>query len=106
MTPIEAKEIIIRESKEGIAYTSRMGDYSSREHFYKVIEAIGVLNVELRGQKKVDRDLFAALFVIGNQVEGNMHGALAKNLPLPDWLWDEGIVALNDALYGIFEDYE
>lgn len=104
MNPTEAYALILKESEEGIAYTSRMGDYSSKENFYRMIEAIGILTEDLRGQENVDRKLFGALFVIGNQVEGNLHGALAKGICVPDWLWDEGIVALNESLYAIFED--
>jgi hypothetical protein len=106
MNPDEARKIILRESREGIAYTSRMGDYSTKDHFYEVIDAIRVLNCSLRGKQEIERELFAALFVLGNQVEGNLHGALAKGIPVPEWLWDEGIVALNEALYAIFEDYD
>lgn len=102
MSPTEAYDLVVKESEEGIAYTSRMGDYSTKEHFYKIIDAINILAKELQGKENIDRKLASALFVIGNQVEGNMHGALAKNIKIPEWLWDEGIVALNEALYEIF----
>jgi len=105
MTPNEATRLILKESEDGIAYTSRMGNYSTQENFDKLIEAIKIMSTELRDRKQVDRKLFAALFCIGNQVEGNVHGALAKDIPVPDWLFDEGIIALNEALYEIFEDH-
>jgi len=81
-----------------------MGDYGTRERFHLLINAINVLKEQLRGRAEVDRELFAALFVLGNQVNGNAGGALSKGLKVPDWLLDEGIAILNEALYSIFED--
>ena len=104
MSPKEAYEIVVKECEDGIAYSSRMGDYGSKERFYEMIDAIHVLREDLRDRKTVDRKLFSSLFIIGNQVEGSVHGALAKNIEVPEWLWDEGIVALNEALWGVFED--
>jgi len=105
MTIEEARRIILAESMEGIAYTSRMGEYGTKERFSQLIEAINTLGTELAGQKNVERELFAALFVLGNQVEGNVHGALAKGLAVPDWLQEDGLAQLNEALNGIFEDH-
>jgi len=53
----------------------------------------------------VDRELFAALFGLGNQIEGNLNGAVDKGVKPPDWLLDEGIVTLNESFYAIFEDH-
>ena len=105
MTPEEARQKIIKEATEGIAYGSRMGDYGSKESFYELITAIRTIRDDLKGVELVDRELFAHLFTIGNQVEGNVHGALAKGLKVPDWLWDEGLVDLIEALYEVFGDY-
>ena len=103
MTIEEAKTRVYHEASDGLAYTSRMGDYSSEENFILLLEAIRVITESLRGQDLVDRSLFSSLFVIGNQLEGNVHGALAKGLKVPGWLWDKGIVDLNEALYEVFE---
>jgi len=103
MTPEEAKKRIHHEASDGIAYSSRMGDYSDEDNFSLLIEAIQTISNSLKGQETVERSLFSALFVIGNQVEGNVHGALSKGLTVPEWLWDKGIVDLNEALYEVFE---
>lgn len=106
MTPIEAQHLIHQESREGLTYSSRMGDFGTPERFRQIIEAIQVLQRDLRGRKEVNRELFAALFALGNQVEGNAYGAVARRISVPDWLWGDGIARLNEALYGIFEDHE
>ncbi len=55
----------------------------------------------------MNRELLAALFVLGDQINGNAYGAVAKGLNSPDWLWkEEGLALLSEALYGIFEDHE
>lgn len=106
MTPNEAQNLILQESREGIAHSSRMGDFGTPERFHQILGAISILQEELRGRAEVNRELFAALFVLGNQVEGNASGAVAKGLNVPDWLWGDGLAQLNEALYGIFEDPE
>jgi hypothetical protein len=106
MTPDEAQNIIFHESREGIAHSSRMGDFGTPERFQQIIAAINILHDKLRGRAEVNRELFAALFALGNQVEGNASGAFAKGLHVPDWLWGDGLALLNEALYKIFEDAE
>jgi hypothetical protein len=107
MTPNEARDLILAESREGIAYSSRIGDYGTPERFRRLIEAIHVLQKEWRGRAEVNRGLCAALFVLGDQVNGNAHGAAAKGLKSPEWLWkEEGLALLSEALYRIFEDHE
>ncbi len=107
MTPNEAQDLILTESREGIAYSSRMGDYGTPERFRQLIDAIHVLQKEWRGRAEVNRELLAALFVLGDQINGNAYGAVAKGLNSPDWLWkEEGLALLSEALYGIFEDHE
>lgn len=106
MNAEEARALILRESTEGIAYSSRWGKYPDRAHFSQIIEAIQILHRNNRGQKQVDRELVAALFVIGDQVQGNLDGAISKNIEIPAWFQEEGIVELTSALYAIFEDHD
>ena len=106
MNLTDARSLIIKESLEGIAYTSRMGDYSTPENFNNLLEAINTIAASIGGEKMVDRELFCALFVIGNQIEGNACGTISKEIDVPEWLLDHGIVELNEALYAIFEDHE
>ena len=56
------------------------------QYRHQIIGAINVLQKELRGRTEVNRELFAALFVLGNQVEGNASGAVAKGINVPDWV--------------------
>jgi len=105
MTPSEAYELILQESVNGIAYLSRMGNYGTPERFHQIIDAINLLQKELRGRTEVSREWFAALFVLGNQIDGNVAGAIDKGLSVPDWLLGDGIASLNEALYAIFEDH-
>lgn len=91
MTPNEARNLILHESREVIAYTSRMGDFGTPERFHQILGAISILQEELRGRAEVNRELFTALFVLGNQVEGNTSGAVTKGISVPDWLWGDGL---------------
>ena len=103
MTLEESLAKIEHETNRGIAYGSRMGDYGTKESFAELIKAIGVVRDHIEGQTTVDRRLVGNLFVLGNQVEGNVHGALAKGLSVPEWLWDQGIIDLNQVLYEVFD---
>ena len=102
----EARTLIIDESINGIAYTSRMGEYPDREHFDRIISALRIIHNENKGNEFVDRRLFCALFILGDQVQGNFTGALSKNIKVPGWFRESGIVLLLSALYAIFEDHD
>ena len=54
----------------------------------------------------MNRELFAALFTLGDQLHGNFHGALARGLNVPDWLAEDFLPRLSEALQAVFEDYE
>ena len=51
MNAEEARALILRESTEGIAYSTRWGKYPDRAHFSQIIEAIQILHRNNRGQK-------------------------------------------------------
>lgn len=102
----EARRLVIAESLEGIAYTSRSGHYPSLAEAAPLLSALGVIHESLRGQPTIDRGLAAALFSINDQVQGNMDGALSKGIPVPNEFLKRIYPELNGLLYAIFEDHE
>ena len=101
----EAKSIIIYESTEGVAYTSRHGAYPDRERVDQIIEALKTINEKITGDDAMDRKLAAALFVINDQYQGNMSGASSKGVELEEDVFDN-FIEINEMLYCIFEDWD
>ncbi|HWQ90232.1 MAG TPA: hypothetical protein VN673_01080 [Clostridia bacterium] len=102
----QARALIEYEASKGIAYTSRYGEYPDRARVSKILEALRVIHQQLRGQLTIDRKLAACLFVINDQVQGNMAGARAKGIPISEEFSNEGYFQINGLLYAIFEDWE
>ena len=101
----EAKKIIQYESMDGIAYTSRFGDYPSKAELKKLLEALETVHQHLDGATTIDRSLAASLFVISDQVQGNYNGALDKGISLNSDFDADDLIELNELLYAIFEDH-
>ena len=106
MNLTEAKELLFKESMEGVAYTSRFGEYPDKEHGLKIIEALKVIYEELKDEDVIERQLAASLFVLNDQVQGNMAGAKDKGIEVPVEFRDEIYPQINDLLYAIFEDWD
>ena len=106
MTFDEAKALIEYEMLEGVAYTSRFGAYPDRVRVEEILEALRTIHRELRGQSVIDRKLAASLFVINDQIHGNMAGAEAKGIPIPNEFSALGIFEINELMYAIFEDWD
>lgn len=100
----QAKALIEYESLKGVAYTSRHGHYPDSSRFDEILKALRVIHHELRHQQTIDRKLAAALFVINDQVQGNMAGAHAKGIKID--FSAEDYVQINQLLYAIFEGWE
>jgi hypothetical protein len=101
----QAKSLIEHESMEGVACTSRHGKYPDRTRVDEILEALRVIHDKLRGETTIDRKLAASLFVINDQVQGNMAGAWAKGIPIPEEFSGESYFEINELLYAIFEDW-
>lgn len=106
MTYEQARDVIIAESLDGIAYTTRFGQYPSAADVANLLRALTVVRDGIRGHDTIERQLAAALFVINDQVQGNMDGALAKGIPVPKDFQESVFPELNGLLYEIFEDHE
>ena len=106
MTLDEARSLIEYEALEGIAVSSRHGEYPDRARVEEILEALRTLHRELRGQETLDRKLAACLFILNDQVQGNMAGAQAQGIPVPEEFSGTGFFEINQALYAIFEDWE
>ena len=106
MTFAEARALIAHEVTEGVAYTSRFGEYPDRAKVEQILEALRTIHRELRGQTVIDRQLAAHLFILMDQVQGNMNGALLKGIPVPEEFSSAGFFEIDDLLYAIFEDWE
>lgn len=106
MTFEEATVLMEYEMLEGVAYTSRHGVYPDRARVEEILEALRVIQRELRGQAVIDRKLAACLFVINDQVQGNIAGAKAKGIPISEEFCRLSFFEISDLLYAIFEDWE
>lgn len=89
-----------------MACTSRHGAYPDRARVAEILEALRTIHRELKGQTVLDRRLAASLFTINDQVQGNMGGALAKGIPIPEEFSTLSIFEISDLMYAIFEDWE
>jgi hypothetical protein len=98
----QAKALIEHECFKGVAYTSRHGEYPDRARFGEILEALRVIHHELRGHDTIDRKLASALFVISDQVQGNMSGAHEKGIKI-DFSYEQ-FFELNRLISAIFED--
>ena len=106
MTFEEARTLIEYEVSEGVAYTSRFGEYPERARVEQILEALRTIHRELRGQTVIDRQLASMLFALNDQVQGNMNGAIAKGIPVPEEFSTVSFFEIADLLYAIFEDWE
>jgi hypothetical protein len=106
MTFEQARALIEHEALAGVAYTSRYGEYPSRGRVGEILEALRTIQRELKGQEVIDRKLAAFLFIINDQVQGNMAGAQAKGIPISEEFSSLSFFEINDLLYAIFEDWE
>ena len=106
MTFEEARAIIEFEASEGVVYTSRHGVYPDRARVEEILEALRVIHRELKGQAVIDRKLAAALFVISDQVQGNMYGALARGIPITEEFRTLSFFEMDGLILGIFEDWD
>jgi hypothetical protein len=106
MTFEEAKALIENEMLEGVAYTSRFGKYPDRERVEEILGALRTIHCELRGQSVIDRKLAASLFIINDQVHGNMAGAQAKGIPISEEFCTLSVFEITDLMYAIFEDWD
>ena len=106
MNLTEAKEVLFKESMEGVAYTSRFGEYPDRSQGLKIIEALRVIYKELKGEEVIDRQLAASLFVINDQVQGNMAAAEANGVKTPEEFSENIFPEINELFCAIFEDWD
>jgi len=102
----QAKALVEYEAYHGIAYTSRHGAYPDRGRVGEISEALRVIHQHLRAQATIDRKLATCLFIINDQVQGNMAGAKAKGIPVSGEFTHESYFQINQLLYAIFEDWE
>jgi hypothetical protein len=106
MTFEEARAIIEFEASEGVVYTSRHGLYPDRARVEEILEALRTIHRELRGQAVIDRKLAACLFIINDQVQGNIAGAEAKGISISDEFCRLSFFEISELLYAIFEDWD
>jgi hypothetical protein len=106
MTFEEARAIIEFESSEGVATTSRHGVYPDRARVEEILEALRTIQRELKGQTVIDRKLAASLFVISDQVQGNMDGALARGIPISEEFSTLSFFEMDELILAIFEDWD
>ena len=106
MTFEEAKAIIEFEASEGVAYTSRHGVYPDQVRVAETLEALRTIHRDLKGQTVIDRKLAASLFVISDQVQGNMNGALARGIPITEEFRTLSFFEIDVLILGIFEDWD
>jgi len=106
MTFEEARAIIEFEASEGIAYTSRHGVYPIRARVEEILEALRTIHRALKGQTVIDRKLAASLFVISDQVQGNMGGALERGIPISEEFSTLSFFEIDDLILAIFEDWD
>ena len=104
MTYEEARAIIEFEASEGVACTSRHGVYPDRVRVEEILEALRTIHQALKGQTVIDRKLAASLFVISDQVQGNMDGALARGIPITEEFRTLSFFEIDVFILGIFED--
>ena len=71
-----------------------------------MIEALKVIYEDLKDEDVIERQLAASLFVLNDQVQGNMAGAKEKGIEVPVEFSDEIYPQINDLLYAIFEDWD
>jgi len=106
MTFEEARAIIEFEASEGVAYTSRHGVYPDRARVEEILEALRTIHQELKGQTVIERKLAAMLFVISDQVQGNMGGASGRGIPIPEEFSTLSFFEIEDLILAIFEDWD
>lgn len=100
----EAQAIIESESLEGIAYSTKYGEYPDVKKVKMIVEALKVIHANLKGATSIDRGLASSLFIINDQVQGNMAGALSNGIDVPTIFIEKYFYEINDLLYAIFED--
>jgi len=106
MTFEQARAIIEFEASEGIVYTSRHGVYPDRARVQEILEALRTIHRELKGQTVIDRKLAALLFVISDQVQGNMGGALERGTPISEEFSTLSFLEIDELILAIFEDWD
>ena len=106
MTFDEARAIIEFEALEGVVYTSRHGVYPDRARVEEILEALRTIHRELKGQTVIDRKLAALLFIISDQVQGNIGGTLEKGIPISEEFCTLSFFEIDELISAIFEDWD
>ena len=106
MTFEEAKAIIEFEASEGVVLTSRHDVYPDRARVEEILDALRTIHRELKGQTVIDRKLAALLFIIIDQVQGNMGGALERGIPISEEFSTLSFFEIDDLILAIFEDWD
>ena len=106
MTIEEATEIIFIESMEGLAVTTQQGQFPTHGEATPLINALDFVYKQLQNEELMNRRLAASLFVLHDQLQGNMLTAHTKGLKVPDVFSDEVFPKISDLIYAIFEDWD
>ena len=78
----QAKKIIQFHALGGIAYTSRFGEYPSREKLSELTDALALIVQVVCFNKNIEKELAGWLLVLPDQIQGNFNGALQKGIVL------------------------
>ena len=106
MNLTDTTEIIFIESLEGLAVTSREDKYPTKNEAMPLLQALSFIYKHLQDEDIIERKLAASLFVLNDQVQGNMLATKAKGLDIPKEFSDEVFPQINDLIYAIFEDWD
>jgi len=99
----EAKLFIKYHALEGVAYTSRFGEYPNKIEVTKIVTALEVILENVKGSKFIERELAGWLFAINDQTQGNFNGAVAKGIELKIECDESDFFKINELTYAIFE---
>lgn len=100
----EAKALIKHHAYDGVAYTSRYGQYPSKQEVAKITDALEAILEYVRGKQSIEKDLAGWLFTINDQIQGNYNGATAKGIELKTKFYESVFFQLNELMYAIFEE--
>lgn len=100
----DAQTLIKHHAYDGIAYTSRFGEYPNKQERAQLFRALSVIAEKLRGETQINRELASWLFTVVDQVQDNFHGAIERDIELQTDFDGSDVFQINKLVNAIFCD--